>query len=101
MKQLIVNPAKEQVTEIKVIQEAEPESYTVTMTKRQLMFWYTINANLAAIHEEAMGDEFFIDVNKVGKEFKDVGCWNKDVAHAVDNLHTVYTAQLKSLGLDR
>jgi hypothetical protein len=101
MKQLIINPAKEQITEIKVIQYAEPESYTVTMTKQQLMFWHTINANLSGSHEEAMGYDFFMNVNKIIKEFGDMSEWNIEVSRAVHNLHTVYCLQLKNLGLDR
>lgn len=98
--QLIVNPAKKEIVETKVIQQAEPETYTVTMTKRQLMFFHDINGNLPD-YEESMGYEFFKQVKDIDADFKVLSDWHEGTSEAVKAMHEAYVERLKSLGLDR
>lgn len=100
--QLTINPAKKEIVETKtiVIQQAEPETYTVTMTKRQLMFLHEINGNLPD-NEESMGYVFYQQVNEIDADFKAIGDWNEDTMDAVKAMHKAYLERLKSLGLDR
>lgn len=98
--QLIINPAKEAIVETKVIQEAEPETYTITMTKRQLMFLHQISGNLSGYDKESMGYEFYQKVNKIDADFAVLGIYDPNTNEAVSNLRKAHLARLKSLGLD-
>lgn len=100
MNKLIVNPAKPEIVETKVIQQAEPETYTVTMNKDQMMFFVMCQANMApALDKESLGYEFYEECMKANKELKKIGAYDNDLDRALNNLKDVYRLKLKSLGL--
>lgn len=100
MKQLIINPAKAEIVETKVIQQAEPETYTVTMNKDQMMFFVMCQANMTPSDNESLGYEFYEECIKTNKEFKKIGEYQNDLDKALNDLKAVYRSKLKSLGLD-
>lgn len=101
MKQLVINPAKAEIVETKVIQKAEPETYTVTMNKDQMMFFVMCQANLTPSDNESLGYEFYEECVKANKDFKAIGSYHNNLDQALNNLKDVYRSKLKSLGLDR
>lgn len=82
-----------------MIQQAEPETYTVTMNKDQMMFFVMCQANMTPSDNESLGYEFYKECVKANKELKKIGAYDNDLDRALNNLKDVYRLKLKSLGL--